>query len=252
MGRTGRREYRAALENSCADRIVAMLIAEGHEVANLRRPDRLQRQARAPDFDFELDGERVALEVTEFTISTAEMQAAVVALKVAERVRHALRPLAAELALGLVVVQFHYFAGRMPTKRRFEAEYATFERAIAEAMRELAATGETEVIVEPSAAWLRLAPRVTARTTAGAPTVAVIHTGGAHYAGGVVQAFIDRTAAKKASQIEGYGRAILTVLRGWADREDLTEGFRAAGEVPWWRVYLLEREGDPVLVYPVE
>jgi hypothetical protein len=43
---------KAAVEQGVADAVFASLRAHGYEIDDVRRPDELQRTARAPDFDF--------------------------------------------------------------------------------------------------------------------------------------------------------------------------------------------------------
>lgn len=245
-----RRPHRDAVERECADRIVALLLSDGHTVIDLRRPDRTERQAPAPDFDFLLDGVRTALEITEFTISTADVHAREMGFRMTNRLRANLRPVARELGLGLVLVAFSCAVGRMPTKRRLDAEYARFEASVMSVMVDLAGSGVREVEFEPPVPWVRHSVRVTNQRTTGEPRVGVLYSGGAHYMAGVTRSFIERTVARKAPQTASYARAILGILRGYADAEDLIEGFDAFGPCPWWRVYMVDREGDPIRVHP--
>jgi hypothetical protein len=64
-------------------------------------------------------------------------------------------------------------------------------------------------------------------------------------------AFLDATIKKKRTQHAEWGRGILTVTHNWDQPPELLRDAirRRAGDIPWWRVYWVERGPPAKLVW---
>jgi hypothetical protein len=247
------RQARRKIEEHVRDAIVAALEAEGRSVTDIRGPDTIERQRRAADWDFLLDGERVGLEVTEFTLSTQEVQAGAGSNRVAYLIAARLSPLAVELGLGLLTVDLSYFVGAVPTKRRTASEAEPLLLAIEEGMRRMAAGGFERLDIRTPVPWVEptVELHVVDRSSEN-PRVVVIHgsSGGGRQVVPVVEAFMAERAVQKGPQTAEYGQGILGIHPGWiADADNLVEAIESLADVPWWRVYYIDRTGAAILVY---
>jgi hypothetical protein len=66
----------------------------------------------------------------------------------------------------------------------------------------------------------------------------------------VVAAFVQWVIKKKGNQHVGYSRGILAIQQRWLeDRRTLGAAFARQPAIPWWRVYLVERDGVAGLVW---
>ncbi len=230
-----------------AQPVFALLLSQGHVVADVERP-RLG-DARSPDFVFRLDGQPVALEVVRY-LDRPEAQKASSRLLLVERaLQDRLLPDAIAVR-GKIVMHLRYSVDALQTHKRADVErdadqFAAHVRAAlasaspkASDMIEVPTTVQwildAQVWVLPSeepSAYFGIAPGL----PDGVPDP---------------DAFIERTIASKADQHVAHApRAILVVLGMFHDdAEDLAEAFARWPEpIPWWRVYFVRNEAT--LVY---
>lgn len=238
------REYRRSVELLVRDRVFDALREEGSSISDVREPDILERRRRAADFDFLLDGERVALEVTEFQLRTEDVQAEAGTARASRLIRDRLSPLAAELGLGLVAVAFDYRPGEVPSKRRMEAAIQPFVAAIATAMRALSDHGTGPLDVADPVPWATNVSVIAVSKTEASRVATIVGAHRDHLVDPVVREFVMSRISSKEGQTAGYGRAILGVFKGWiVDADDLKRAFAATSPVPWWRIYLADNHG---------
>lgn len=243
----GRRAIWKTQERMTAQAVLALLLSEGHAVADMRAPK--QGDGRSPDFLLELDGETMALEVTRY-LGPAAVQKAASRVELVERAVGDLLREDAREAGGKLVVDIRYAVEALQSHRRADVsrDAEVIARAVRRARRATQANPSTSVPVDTGLPW------VTSMTVA----VLVSPEPGAYFGtspgfpDAAVDAddFIARTIEAKAGQHLGHAsRAILAVQGMFRDdAENLAEAVRRYSDtVPWWRVYFVR--GDAFLVY---
>ena len=219
------RRRQTVQEQSAAQPIFAFLLAQGHLVTGVRRPE--LGRGRSPDFLFELDGETIALEVVRY-LDRSEAQKAVSRVNLVERaLQGLLRP--DSVALGAkIVINLRYDVDGLARHKRGDVDGDA--EHLATDVRAALATGSPDPMgftdIRTDLSWVidaQLAVLPSPEPGAYFAIAPGLPDGTPDPDG-----FIDRTVASKADQHVGHAtRAILAVLGMFADdAEDLEAAFQ--------------------------
>ena len=229
-------------EALAAQQVFALLLSEGHNVTDVRRPP--LGEGRSPDFVFRLDGSLVALEVVRYLDRAAAQKALSRVLLVERALKVRLAP-DAVAARGSIVVNLRYSVEALQSHKRADVDRDADQLTVdARAALGTARADLRDLCDFPtSVPWVAdaqlsvvpgLEPNVYFGIAPGLPDGAPDPDG-----------FIDQMVTAKADQHVGHAsRAILAVLGMFRDdAEDLADAFsRGPGPIPWWRVYFV-RDG---------
>jgi hypothetical protein len=235
------RDHNRVLEDIAGEKVLAALEAEGRTVRDVTRPDRVPHGGPAPDYAFQLDGQRVALEVVQFVGSQRLAGAATAVSTFAKLLRAGLQDVSDRRNLGLTWLALTYAPDLVPTLRRIDRDVPA---ALARISAVLPAFGPTmvrrEVAVPDLASWIQEATVLIAPWIRPKAEVDIRPPSSTSMA--LAVAFGETVQREKASQVAGFERAILVIVRAWAiDLDDLTDALRGPVEPPWWRVYYVDR-----------
>jgi hypothetical protein len=244
------RSHQRAQERTAVQPVLALLLAQGHTVDGLRRPE--LGGGRSPDFLFELDRETIALEVVRYMdrsdAQKAMSRVLLVERALADRLRQDSAALGGKIAIGL-----NYAVDRLADHKR--ADVAVDAAMLAVDVRAALATGASDPAgmfeVRTRVGWI-LDAQATVLPSPEPGTYFAISPGlgdGSPDPDG----FIIRTIKAKADQhVRHARRAILIAMGMFADdSEDLEAAFgRRSEPVPWWRVYFVRYEAT--LVYEAQ
>ena len=236
------------LEDRAAFAVFREVYWDHHRVTDIWRPEDQTpaRRGRLVDYVFKFDGAPMALEVVRYGLDQLTIDAG---HRIAELERHLRRRLDELLgdAPGALMIELAYEVGPAERlgRRAVEAAGTTLAEACVRAVQ--ATNPGTEIRVDVDEPWVG---SVAARYT---PTDE-FHRYFIHYPAGnarhlepEVDRWIEWVVRTKGTQHEGFAeRAILAVIRtDIVDAADLARGLeRFEGELPWWRVYVLDLAVD--------
>lgn len=233
---------REEIERFACRLVLDDLARRGHDVAELDRPDRVERRQRAVDFRISLDGRAAALEITDLYASEESARAEALRFRLQAALRQILGS-AWPRGSGHLVVSFTMTG--VPSRRELDSAIPGLIEVIKTAAPMAALTHE-RVNIEPLPSFLRhlslnLLP-------AGRDVVSVVYGGGTYWVDGVVDAFVRWVIDAKTSQTAGWPEAIVAAVdRTHLDAEDVAAGFaRAVDLIPanWSYIYLIGRVSD--------
>jgi hypothetical protein len=230
-------------ESIAAELVIAELRERGHAVLVRGRPDQERRNEQAADFLLEVDGEAVALEITDFYPSQADGARRGIGQWFVHQLEVELRQFVEESELGSVTV--YVTLPRTPDRRRLGAAVGITAQAILAA---LPVAGTAVVREDWDANDLFASIRIFRRPDR-APFVEVLHQPHGSYVEPAVRAFLDRSIPTKAAQTASYQHAIVAAFdRSFvSDIETFTIVLRArAEELPsnWDAFYFVTPVGD--------
>lgn len=249
-----REEYQRISEDICRDRVAAALAAEGRLVENMSTPDRDRRHVRpAPDFAFDLDGVRTALEVTGY-VNSIVARASDAIVRLVTTFEAEARPTILARGLGWVGLSLAYIPELVPRAMAIDAASAPLRARVCEALDSATIpTARAEIDIEPTVSWIRRARLVLVHWPEHAPPprLEVLHWPGPRDPNDRMSTFIASIVLDKADQVAAYSRAILGVNRDWwiAGADEIFDRIVGPLPEPWWRAYVVDRGRDAVLVY---
>lgn len=239
-------------EELTAQTVFALLLSQGHDVIEVRRPP--LGDGRSPDFVFQLDGRPVALEVVRYLERQEAQKALSRVFSVESALQERLAPDAAA-AQGKIAINLRYSAPALRAhKRRDVGPDADRLAADVRAAIARATTSPVNMVDVPTGVpWIEDA-QVTVLPGEEPGTYFAIPPG---LPAGIPDPdeFIRRTIASKGSQHIGHGdKAILAVLGMFHDdAEDLALAFkRWTAPIPWWRVYFVRYSATLVYEQPTQ
>ena len=236
------------LEERAGFAVLRELRWDRYRIADIWRPEDQPgpRRGRLVDFVFTLDGTTTALEVVRYSLGQTTIDAGHRVSEIERHFRARLDELLAD-ALGTFVIELAYVPEQTARLGRRAVEEAGVAFADACVRAAQARVPDAEIDVPLDQPWLGHAS-VTFRQSEINHRYLVHHPAGtARHLGPEVDAWIQRVVTTKGTQHLGFaGQAILAVVRtDIVDADDLRLGLeRFGGELPWWRVYVLDLDAD--------
>ncbi len=218
----------------------------GRHVGYVRRPDHLTRNHRAPDFDFELDGELVALEVTEFNPDEKYHRARSIGHKLDEAITERWRATIEAAGLGYVFLGYVVVDEQAPSRSDLNKQLPELLDTAGAALGEVVPGRRADVKFDWDVAWL-----IGGHVLSIPDTKAKLQVVGgpmARFVSGALSSFLDRAVRTKTGQTAGYERAILAVINGWVGNPNDYRVVLTDATLPWWRLYVTDGAGV-ALVY---
>lgn len=240
------RQRRANIEQVVADRVIDHLRSEGRHVGNVRRPDHLTRNQRAPNFDFELESELVALEVTEFNPDEKYQHARSISQKLDEAITERWRATIETAGVGYVFLSYVVVDERAPNRSGLNKQLPGLLDRAGAALAQVVPRRGADVKFDWDVDWL-IGGHVLSIPD-NKPKLQVVGGPMARFVSGALSSFLDRAVRTKSDQTAGYDRAILAVLNGWVGDSNDYRVVLAGATLPWWRLYVTEGAGV-ALVY---
>jgi hypothetical protein len=238
-----------ASETAAIQRLVSYLEATGEAVTVRGRPDRKARDRRAVDFELEVNGDRVGVEVTQLFLEARQW---IETSRLERRLSDALIPFAVERQLGLFAVSVAW--GDLPRRKELEDLCKELVQLLRSAMVRLRTPQESwrpETLPE-GIEDLEIQLISFSTNSVGFVSSAVE----AYWVELTAAEYVEQLIRSKATQADEYEVAWILVVETTptASTHDLSAAFyQVRDELPrnWRRIYLIpgDPDADPIPLF---